>query len=60
MQNRYWQYLIESLISRVEDEDQEFRLKTKKDSSFLKKMMKKNYRAARSVYDSTFQSAADS
>ena len=57
IQSRYWQYLIESLISRVENDDQEFRLKTNEDSSFLKKMGKK-YRAARSVYDSTFQSVA--
>ena len=58
IQNRNWQYLIESLISRVEDENQEFRLKANKDSNLLKKK-EKNCRVARCVYNSIYQSVAD-
>ena len=32
IQNINWQYLIESLISRVEEENNDFRLKTKKEA----------------------------
>lgn len=41
IQNKKWQYLIESLISRVEDDNQEFRLKTVTELSLLKKNGKK-------------------
>ena len=58
IQNRNWKYLIESSISRVEEENSDFRLKTKKGLGLLKKI-EKNYREARRVYDSIYQSAAD-
>ena len=58
IQNRNWKYLIESSISRVEEENSDFRLKTKKGLGLLKKI-EKNYRDARRVYDSIYQSAAD-
>ena len=32
IQNINWQYLIESLISRIEEENNDFRLKTKKEA----------------------------
>ena len=41
IQNRIWQYLIKSLISRVEEENNDFRLKTKKDLGLLKQNRKK-------------------
>ena len=37
IQNRIWQYLIKSLISRVEEVNNDFRLKTEKDLGLLKK-----------------------
>ena len=58
IQNRNWKYLIESSISRVEEENSDFRLKTKKGLGLLKKI-EKNYREARRVYDSIYQSAPD-
>ena len=58
IQNRNWKYLIEFSISRVEEENSDFRLKTKKGLGLLKKI-EKNYREARRVYDSIYQSAAD-
>ena len=46
------------MISRVEEENNDFKLKTKKDSGLLKKIEKK-YRVARRAYDSIYQSATD-
>ena len=53
IQNRNCQYLIKSLISRVEEENNDFILKTIKDSGLLKKI-EKNYRLAICVYDSIY------
>ena len=44
------------MISRVEEENNDFKLKTKKDSGLLKKIEKK-FRVARRAYDSIYQSA---
>ena len=58
IQNRNWQYLIELLIVRVEDDSREFQAKTSKESTLLKKI-KNNSRTSRRVYDSTYQFIAD-
>lgn len=58
IQNRNWQYLIELLIVRVEDDSREFQAKTNKESTLLKKI-KNNSRTSRRVYDSTYQFIAD-
>lgn len=58
IQNRNWQYLIELLIVRVEDDSREFQAKTNKESTLLKKI-KNNSRKSRRVYDSTYQFIAD-
>lgn len=58
IQNRNWQYLIELLIVRVEDDSREFQAKANKESTLLKKI-KNNSRTSRRVYDSTYQFIAD-
>lgn len=58
IQNRNWQYLIELLIVRVEDDSREFQAKTNKESTLVKKI-KNNSRTSRRVYDSTYQFIAD-
>ena len=58
IQNRNWQYLIELLIVRVEDDSREFQAKTNNESTLLKKI-KNNSRTSRRVYDSTYQFIAD-
>ena len=51
LQNRNWQYLIESLIYKVEKDRDYYKIKTKRDSDMIASM-EKNYKMLRRVYDS--------
>ena len=44
LQNRNWQYLIESLIYKVEKDRDCYKVKTKQDSEMIRSMEKKNYK----------------
>ena len=52
IQNRDWQYLVESVIKLVEHDKTHLKPLTKAEGKIIKSM-KHNYRAARRVYAST-------
>ena len=58
LQNRNWQYLIESLIYKVEKDRDYYKIKTKKDSEMIASM-EKNDRILKRVYDRTFATIAE-
>ena len=58
LQNRKWQYLIESLIYKVEKDRDYYKIKTKKDLEMIASM-EKNYRILRRVHDSIFDTIAE-
>ena len=58
LQNKNWQYLIESLIYKVEKDRDYYKIKTKRDSEMIVSM-EKNYKILRRVYDSIFATIAE-
>ena len=57
LQNRDWQYLIESLIYKVEKDQDYYKIKTIEDSEIIKDM-EKNYRILRRVHNEIYTSIA--
>ena len=57
IQNRTWQYLIESLIQKKERGGEHLQIKTKKESKMIK-AMETNYKVLRRVYDSIYSNLA--
>ena len=49
LQNRDWQYLIESLIYKAEKEKDYYKIKTQEDSEMIQDMSK-NYRLLRRIH----------
>ena len=57
LQNRDWQYLIESLIYKVEKDQDYYKIKTIEDPEIIKDM-EKNYRILRRVHNEIYTSIA--
>ena len=58
LQNRDWQYLIETLIYKVEKDQDYYKIKTVEDSEMIKNV-EKNYRVLRRVYNEVYMSIAE-
>ena len=58
LQNRDWQYLIESLIYKVEKEKDYYKIKTTEDSEMIQDMSK-NYRLLRRVHHNLYTTIAE-
>ena len=58
LQNRYWQYLIESLIYKVEKEKDYYKIKTTEDSEMIQDMSK-NYRLLRRIHHDLYTTIAE-
>ena len=58
LQNRDWQYLIESLIYKVEKEKDYYRIKTTEDSEMIQDMSK-NYRLLRRIHHDLYTTIAE-
>ena len=58
IQNKNWQNLIESLIEKVEWGNDNFKVRTKKESKMIK-CMEKNYKVLRKLHDSIYSNIAE-
>ena len=58
LQNRDWQYLIESLIYNTEKDKDFYKIKTIEDSSMIERMIK-NYKILRRIHNDLYKSVAD-
>ena len=58
LQNRDWQYLIESLIYNTEKDKDFYKIKTTEDSSMIERMIK-NYKILRRIHNDLYKSVAD-
>ena len=58
LQNRDWQYLIESLIYKVEKEKDYYKIKTTEDSEMIQDMSK-NYRLLRRIHHNLYTTIAE-
>ena len=59
LQNRDWQYLVESIIYKVEKEKDYYKIKTTEDSKMIQAMTK-NYGLLRRVYHDMYTTIAES
>ena len=58
LQNRDWQYLVESLIYKVEKDKDYYKIKTTEDSEMIQDMTK-NYRLLRRVHHDMYTTIAE-
>ena len=58
LQNRNWQYLVESLIYKIEKDKDYYKIKTTEDSKVIQDITK-NYRLLRRVHDEKYTTIAE-
>ena len=58
LQDRDWQYLVETIMEKAETDKDYFKIKTKKGSEMLETMTK-NYKALRHIHNDIFKTVAE-